>query len=226
MIERTEALLGTEGANRLASAHVAVCGLGGVGGHAFESLLRSGVGTITVIDHDTFDESNLNRQILATLPLVGKKKTEAAIQRGALINPGCAITGIASPLTPETTAELLPESLHCVIDAIDDVAAKTALLKYCVDNNIPAVSSMGAAGRMDATAITIDDISRSHSCPLARKVRKALREIGVHHGIPVVFSTETPATPGGSPHTSGSIAHITGIFGLMAAGECIRILTS
>lgn len=219
---------------RLRQAHVLVVGLGGVGGYATEQLCRAGVGSLTLVDGDTVSLSNLNRQIIALHSSLGMPKTLAFRNRLLDINPLCNVSICNEFLRDEPMLELL-QSTHfdCVVDAIDTLSPKVFLLYHCHQLQLPVVSSMGSAGKLDPTKIAIADISKSHTCPLAAMVRKRLHRLGVSEGIPTVFSSEKVP-----PHAlveefsqnkrtnMGSIAYIPAIFGCFCAAEAIRIIVN
>lgn len=186
-------LVGEEGLSRLASASVMVVGLGGVGSVAAEMLVRAGVGHLTILDCDVVSDTNRNRQLPALSSTVGQTKTSVVAARLMDINPSLHLTVVDSYLTEENVAEVVggahPDFL---VDAIDTLAPKLALIKYCVDNHIGLVSSMGSGAKYDITRIRIVDISKSFNCPLAYIVRKKLRKMGIEKGFKVVFSEELP----------------------------------
>lgn len=206
---RTRMLIGDRGIERLASARVVVAGAGGVGGYAAEMLVRAGVGHMLVIDSDTVADSNRNRQILALKSTVGKAKCEVLAQRLLDINHDLDLVTLQEYITPSYKSDGSPvedpgpsspvfllggRQIDFVVDAIDTVAPKLSLIKYCMDNHIPVVSSMGAGAKSDVTKIRIADISKSYNCPLAHVVRKRMRRMGVPKGFKVVFSEELADT--------------------------------
>ena len=186
--ERVEALFG-ESLNSLTKKHVAVFGLGGVGGYIVETLIRSGLKEISIIDSDTISITNLNRQIIATHETMGKNKTDVMKERILNINPNCIIHTYNLFFSEETMTQIPFESFDYVCDAIDSVASKVLLIKTCVDKNIPIISSMGTGNKLDPTKLEITDISKTRACPLAKTIRQCLRKIGINH-LDVVFSTE------------------------------------
>jgi tRNA A37 threonylcarbamoyladenosine dehydratase len=181
-LTRTEILIGKENTEKLRRSTVAVFGLGGVGGHAAEAIARAGVGTIIIADYDYVASSNINRQILSLNSTMGKLKTEAAIQRFRDINPDINITAICERLSPDNINKLIPwtNPLYA-IDAIDEIESKTYLIKTFIEREITFVSSMGAGSRLDSSRIKVDDISRTEYCPLARIMRKKLKENGIYN---------------------------------------------
>lgn len=232
---RTELLLGEQQLQRLQSARVLIAGIGGVGGYAAEALARAGVGHLTLIDSDTVHPSNINRQILALSSTIGLPKVTVMTDRIRQINPDALVTPLQTLLTPENCAACLTPGFDLVLDAIDTFSAKLALLKQCVEQQIPVISSMGAAGKLAPDQVRIADIAESHGCRLARKIRKELRKSGISTGIPVVFSTEASGAIIADSERSedaddtrrplGSISYLPGIFGLFMAGEAIKSLT-
>lgn len=228
--DRSLPLFGRAFQQALASRDVAVVGLGGVGSFALETLVRSGVGTIRLVDRDRIEVSNFNRQLLATEPGLGTLKTAAARDRVQSINPACHITTFPVAVAPDSLDAFMTPPPDFLLDAIDDPEAKTALLARAGELGVPAVSSMGAAGRFDPASVTIADLSETHSCPLARKVRRLLRRQGGFPDIRCVFSTEKPIrglsprteTPASANRRYGSYIGVTAVFGILAAHEIIR----
>lgn len=220
-LTRIRTLLGDEKIAKLQKSTVMVFGCGAVGSFAIESLARSGVGNIILLDFDVVEESNINRQLFAAESTLGYKKTDIARERIADINPDINVT-VFDMFFDDNCA--LPIHPDFVIDAIDTVDSKIAIYRWCKQNKIPFISSMGAARKTDPTKIKIDKISRTFACPLAATIRKKVR--AEHIGdFPVVFSTETP-TPHKSPTKNfGSIITVTGTFGLFMANYAIKYLT-
>ena len=222
---RTAALLGEDAVHRLAGAHVLLLGLGGVGGHAFDALLRSGVGAITVVDFDTVSISNLNRQLLATQRTVGMKKTDAAVAHAAAITEDLRLTARFEKLTPESVTALLDgDRFDVVLDAIDDVPVKLALAIAAASRGIALISCLGMGNRTDPTAVTLTDIAKTSDCPLAKSLRVKLRKAGIEH-LPVVFSRE-PARPSLDPAVRvASGACVPAAAGLALASAAIDRIT-
>jgi tRNA threonylcarbamoyladenosine dehydratase len=227
---RTRLLVGDEGLRRLRGASVAVIGLGGVGGHAFEALVRAGVGRIVAIDADDVDPSNLNRQVAALNSTVGLPKTRVLAERARDICPDVVVEEHAVFVTPENMAEVLPKGLDAAVEAIDTLPSKVAVILELRQHGVPFVSCLGAARRLDPRMIRVDDLARTTHCPLARSLRRALRDHGVTSGVRCVYSTE-PALPqeetrheGPGKSPQGSLSFIPGIIGLTAAGMVIRDL--
>ncbi len=226
---RTEILIGADGVDKLRKATVMIIGLGGVGGHAAEAIVRAGAGQIIIADYDTIAPSNLNRQILSLASNIGIKKTETASERFREINPEIKITSFTERLTPENIGMIFPETADNLyaIDAIDEIDAKIALITELHRRGIPFVSSMGAGSRLNPSLVKIADISKTEHCPLARVIRRKLRLAGIEKGVRCVYSTENlnrfaePETEG-ERRKQGSISFMPGIFGLTAAGVIIN----
>jgi tRNA A37 threonylcarbamoyladenosine dehydratase len=232
LFERTRILVGAAGVARLRSSHVLIAGLGGVGAMAAEALARAGVGTLTLADHDRVSATNLNRQLVALGSTLGRRKTEVMAERISDINPACRLTLIDDFLAVEGMETLLSGGFDQVVDAIDSLNSKLALIETALRLNLPIVSSMGAGGRLDATRIQVGDLMDTRVCPLAREVRSRLRRRGIGRGLTVVWSDESPLPPlppadtgRGRPRAvNGSLSYLPPLFGLMLAGVAIRRL--
>lgn len=238
---RTRRLVGERSFARLSTAHVAVVGLGAVGGYGVEGLARAGIGRLTLIDFDTFQLSNVNRQLHALESTLGKSKPEVVRERVLDINPHCQVRALPLFADENSILAVVKEKPDILIDAIDSLNPKIQVLTASVKYGITTLSSMGAALRTDPAQIKIDDIARTRNCPLARRVRKRLRSNNIKEGITCVYSTEevsfeydlpeqhTPLLPqadrGRDRRTLGSLPTLTGIFGLMLANEAIMRLT-
>ncbi len=231
---RTELLLGADALMRLKKAKVAVIGLGGVGAYAAEMITRAGVGSIVILDSDVVNQSNKNRQLIALDSTMGQSKVDILTARLHDVNPQLMITGIKEYLTEENVAELLKDqNVDFIVDAIDTLSPKIALITYAVRNAIPLVSSMGAGAKVDATKIRIKDISKSFNCPLAYILRKKLRKVGINKGFNVVFSEELPDNEAIIPVEEqnkksqvGTISYLPAVFGCVAAQCTILHLTN
>ncbi|SFA94740.1 MULTISPECIES: ThiF family adenylyltransferase [unclassified Bacillus (in: firmicutes)] len=189
---RNELAIGKEGLDKMKGSTVAVLGIGGVGSFAAEALARSGVGRLILIDKDDVDITNVNRQVIALLSTVGRPKAELMKERIADINPDCEVIALKMFYTEETYEEIFGYNLDFVVDASDTISYKIHLMKQCLERKIPIISSMGAANKMDPTRFQIADISKTHMDPIAKVIRTRLRKEGIHKGIPVVFSDESP----------------------------------
>lgn len=192
---RTELGIGTEGIELMKNSTIAVLGIGGVGSIAAEALARNGVGRIIMIDKDTVDITNINRQIHALLTTIGQPKAMLMKERIKLINPDCDAIALNMFYTEETYEQLFEYPLDYIIDASDTISYKIHLIKECLVRNIPLISSMGAANKMDPTQFKISDISKTSMDPIARVIRQKLRKEGIKKGVKVVFSTEKPLKP-------------------------------
>jgi len=233
-LNRTVLLLGEARAEKLKNAHVTVCGLGAVGSYAVEALARAGVGHLRLVDYDRISASNINRQLFALHSTVGMKKTDVAEQRVKDINPDCHVEIFDTYIDEISNPLIMAGQVDVMIDAIDSLSAKVYLIANAYRKHIPVVASMGAAGRMDANAITTADLSETHTCPLARFVRRRLHRQDIMSGVRCIFSTEVAVKKQQehqgmsdgkrTPPVLGSISYVTGIYGLKAAFEAIRIL--
>ena len=212
---RTRILTGDEGVDRLRSASVLVMGTGGVGSYAAEAIARAGIGRITLMDGDSVQPSNLNRQLVALSSTIGKNKAEVMAERVRDIDPEAEVTAV--PLFYKSGDEIDITAFDWIIDAIDDVDAKTELIRRATEGNVNIISAMGAAGKY-GTDFMVEDISKTQTCPLAKVMRKRLRETGIEH-LPVVYSKEKPA-----PRTGdlGTLSYVPGSMGLALAGYVIR----
>ena len=229
---RTAMLLGSESVARLEKARVAVFGIGGVGGYTVEALARSGIGNIDVIDNDTVSISNINRQILATHSTVGMPKVEAAKQRILDINPDCNVRTHQLFYTPETADMFDFAEYDYIVDCIDTVTGKLALVERAMAVGTPIICCMGTGNKLDASAFQVADISKTSMCPLARIMRKELGKRGIKH-LKVGYSQEEALTPTGGEEEAaalgkrqipGSVAFVPGAAGLVLAGEVIKDL--
>jgi len=189
---RNELAIGKEGLEKLKNTTVAILGIGGVGSFAAEACARSGVGRIILVDKDNVDITNVNRQLVAYLSTVGKSKSAVMKERIADINPECEVIDMHMFYTEETYEKFFEQNINFVIDASDTVMYKIHLMKECLKREIPIISSMGAANKMDPTRFQIADISKTHTDPLAKVIRTKLRKEGITKGVTVVFSDESP----------------------------------
>jgi tRNA A37 threonylcarbamoyladenosine dehydratase len=192
---RTELAIGPEGIQAMRNSTVAVLGIGGVGSIAAEALARTGIGTILLIDKDVVDITNINRQVHALTTTVGQPKADLMRDRIKLINPDCNAIALRMFYTEETYEQLFAYPLDYVMDASDTIAYKIHLIKQCLERGIPVISSMGAANKMDPSRFRITDISKTHTDPIAKVVRRELRKVGIKKGVKVVFSDEEPRKP-------------------------------
>lgn len=232
--ERTHILVGNGGIAALAGKHVFVAGMGGVGSYCTEALARAGIGRLTLLDHDVIAISNINRQLPALLSTVGKSKAELMRDRIADINPECQVTVLRVFLNTENVNTLVPADCDFVVDCIDSLACKEALVAESFKRGLKVASSMGAGNRLDPTYIKTADISRTEVCPLARQMRKRLlRHHNIRKGILTVYSDESPRDPlppqpvegSGRPRAvNGTISYMPPLFGYTLAGAVIQRL--
>lgn len=229
---RMKLMMSDAAMDRLYGAHVAIFGIGGVGGHTAEALARSGVGELTLVDFDTVSLSNLNRQIIALHSTLGAYKADVMRARILDINPNAIVHSKVMRYCEQTRDELFAPRYDFVVDAIDTVTHKLDLICTAHARQIPIISAMGAGNKFDPTAFTVTDLAKTHDCPLARVMRKELRSRGIEHH-PVVFSPEPPQTPRplsnavseGRRSVPGSVAWVPGCAGMILAGEVVRWLT-
>jgi tRNA A37 threonylcarbamoyladenosine dehydratase len=232
LFERSRLVFDDEGIERLKGSHVLVAGVGGVGGFVIEALARAGVGRLTIVDHDQVSPSNLNRQIIALESTLGKNKALVMQARIQDINPECEVVTIQRFLKPDDMDELLQSDFDYVVDAIDSLNCKVALVATAFQKGFKVVSSMGAGRRVDPSKIQITDVSKTHTCGLARNMRQRLKKQRINKGITVVFSTELPKDPGPMEEiegargrvVNGTASYMPGLFGLMLAGVVIKDL--
>lgn len=229
-LERTSLLLGDEKLKRLQDANVLVVGLGGVGAYAAEMIARAGVGRMTIADADVVSESNINRQLIALHSTIGRHKTEVMAERLRDINPNIQLTIVSRFIKDDETDALLDsDRFDYVVDAIDTLSPKLALIKGALDRQIPLVSSMGAGAKTDPAKMEICDIAKTHHCPLAHMLRKRLHKIGIRKGFTAVFSPE-PVREGAmilceeqnKKSNMGTISYIPATFGIGCASVVIR----
>lgn len=222
---RTELLLGKEAMDRLSDARVAVFGIGGVGGYVCEALVRSGVGAFDLIDNDKVCLSNLNRQIIATRNTIGRYKTEVMRERILEINPEVDVTTYNCFFLPENAEDFSFAEYDYVIDAVDTVTAKIALVMKAQENDVPVISSMGAGNKLDGSRFRVADIYQTKVCPLAKVMRRELKKRGVKK-LKVVYSEEEPIKHEGTERgdVPGSVAFVPSVAGLIIAGEVVKDL--
>ena len=230
MSERTSLLIGEEGVERLRNSSVLLVGCGAVGGYALEGLVRAGVGKIRVVDHDVFSESNMNRQILATTNTVGVPKVEAACERAKSINPEIQIEPLDILVNQETVSEILDGDFDILVDAIDTLGNKIALLSAASDIGIVTFSSMGAALHIDTQSVKIAPLMKTNTCPLAASLRKALRDKDTSK-ITAVYSVELPVVKPSERDVHGksilgSLPTVPAVFGMTLANEAIKYILS
>jgi len=230
--DRTRLLLGAEAMEKLKNARVAVFGLGGVGGYVVEALARCGVGALELVDHDTISITNINRQLLATRSTVGMSKVRAAKERVQDIDPNIRVTEREMFFGPDTAEQFDFSGYSYVVDAIDTVTGKLALVQAAQAAGVPVISSMGTGNKLDPTKFRIADISKTSVCPLARIMRKECAKRGIKK-LKVLYSTEDPITPSEVPQEElpegrralpGSVSFVPSVAGLIIAGEVVKDL--
>lgn len=225
---RTEMLIGKDALATLSKMRVAVFGAGGVGGYVIEALARSGVGAIDVIDNDTVSESNLNRQIIALTSTIGRLKTETVRKRVLDINPDCSVTCFETFVLPENINKFDFSVYDYIVDAIDTVSGKIAIIEKAHSEGIPVISSMGTGNKLDPTKFRITDINKTSVCPLARVMRYELKKRGIKK-LKVLFSEEEPIKINSEEKINGkippgSISFVPSVAGLIIGGEVIKDL--
>lgn len=229
--DREELILGQAALQKLQQSHVAIFGIGGVGGYAAEALARAGIGALDLIDNDTVALSNLNRQIIATHRTIGQYKVDVMAERIKDINPDCKINAFKTFFLPENNADFDFAQYDYVIDAIDTVSGKIGLVVAANAVDVPIISAMGAGNKLDPTAFEVADIYKTSTCPLAHVMRKELRKRGIKK-LKVVYSKEPPLKPeenivsesSARRSTPGSVSFVPPVVGLIMAGEVIKDL--
>lgn len=241
-LSRTELLIGKEAMDKLRNSKVVVFGIGGVGSFTVEALARSGVGKLVLIDDDTLCLTNINRQIHATIKTISKSKVEVMKERVLLINPKCEVTTFETFVTEDNISEIITEDTDYVVDAIDTVTSKIALVLWCKEHNIKIISCMGTGNKLDPTQFRVTDIYKTKVCPLAKVMRYELRKRGVDK-LKVLYSEEVPLKPkdedvvtcktgcictGGTKKCTirrqipGSIAFVPPVAGMIIGGEVVK----
>ena len=223
---RTSLIIGDEGVDKLKNCNVIVFGVGGVGSFAAEAIARAGVGNLTIVDFDDVDITNINRQLPALHSTVGRYKVDVMKERILDINPNINIKAIREVYNKDTSESILSEDYDYVVDAIDMVTSKIHLIETCKNKGIEIISSMGMGNKLDPTKIEVSDISKTHTCPLAKVVRKELRDRNIEH-LKVVFSTEQPLevkekVSNGHRILPGSISFMSSSGGLTMASEIVK----
>lgn len=221
VFERTENLIGKEALDRLNASKVAVFGIGGVGSYVVEALVRSGIGSIDLIDSDTVDETNINRQLIATVETVGQDKVEVAKKRILSINPDCRVGTFKIMYLPEHKDMFDWSKYDYVVDAVDNITAKLSLVEETSKAGTPIISAMGAGNKLDPTAFEVADIYSTSVCPLAKVMRRELKKRGIEK-LKVVYSKEEPVKEQSMGRIPSSIAFVPSVMGLIIAGEVIK----
>ena len=231
-LERTELLVQKEGIEKLQKANILIVGLGGVGSYAAEFIARAGVGKMTIVDGDVFDETNINRQLPALQSTIGKAKTTVLLERLTDINPKIELTVLEEFLSPERAYEIVSKEFDYVLDCIDSITPKINLIVASRRKKVKIISSMGAGGKLDATKIKVKDIAKTKNCTMARVIRKRLKKRKVDKGIKAVYSEEVQITKslkitdGTNFKKSyyGTISYMPAAFGLQAAAHVVNYL--
>ncbi|WP_439128662.1 tRNA threonylcarbamoyladenosine dehydratase [Polaribacter sp.] len=231
-LERTQLLVQKEGLEKLQNAHILIVGLGGVGSYAAEFIARAGVGKMTIVDGDVFDETNINRQLPALQSTIGKSKTSVLSKRLKDINPNIKLTVLEEFLSPERAYEIVSKDFDYVLDCIDSITPKINLIVAARRKKVKIISSMGAGGKLDATKIKVKDIGKTKNCTMARVLRKRLKERKVDKGVKAVYSEEVQipksvkVTDGTNFKKSyyGTISYMPAAFGLQAAAHVVNFL--
>lgn len=222
MLARVKLLIGEAKTEKIQNTTVALFGLGGVGSYVAESLARSGVGHLLLVDADVVMLSNINRQIPALYSTIGLRKTEVMQARIAEINPDCHVQIISAFYRPGDFEQFISEHVDYIVDAIDSVPSKVDLMINAYRHAIPIFSCMGTGNKLDPQQLTLADISKTHTCPLAKKIRSQLKAAGISKGIPVVFSSETPQKASCTDNTIASMVFVPASAGLLLGSAVIR----
>lgn len=226
IFDRTRMLLGTDLLNKIQSKKVIVFGVGGVGGYVIEALVRAGIQTVAIVDYDIVDITNINRQVIALHSTIGRKKVTVMEERIKDINPQAEVKVFDDRLTSDNLESFQLNEYDYIVDAIDDVPAKLILVKEADHQNIPIISSMGTGNKFDPAKFRIDDIKKTHTCPLAKIIRKEISKMGIKH-LKVLFSTEVPhreELPEDGSRSPSSISFVPATAGLFIASEVIKDL--
>lgn len=220
MFDRLEKILTEKEFNKIQNLKILIIGIGGVGGYTLESLVRMGIKNITIVDYDKVEETNLNRQIIATNDVLGQDKVDVAINRAKIINNNIKIKGIKEKINIDNYLELFKDSYDYVIDACDTITTKLLLISYCVKNNLKIISCMGTGNRFDPTKLEITNIWKTNNDPLAKVMRKLLKENKIFSKIPVVSSKELPRKI--NDRTPGSSVLVPSVAGILLASYVIN----
>lgn len=217
--QRTKLVIGSEAVDKLKKSKVCICGVGGVGSYVMEALARVGIGNITVIDKDRVDITNINRQIIATVNNVDKPKVLCSKERINEINPNIKVEEVEAFIDEESIKEYIDTSYDYVIDAIDTINSKVSLIKYCYENNIKIISCMGMGNKLNPLDIKVSDIYKTSVCPLAKIMRKRLKEENIKK-LKVVYSEEIPVK--NNEGILGSVSFVPSVAGLIIASEIVK----
>ena len=214
-------LFGEENQKKLFNSTILLFGVGGVGSYTFEALVRAGIGKLIIVDFDKVDITNINRQLIATHQTIGQNKVDVALKRGLDINPNVIIETYNLKVDENNINNINFSNVNYIIDAVDDVNAKIAIIKKAINLNIPIISSMGTGNKLDPTKLILTDIVKTSNCPLARVMRKKLRDIGINH-LPVLFSTEIPTKEYNPTNIVASISFVPSTGGLLIASKVVN----
>ncbi len=221
---RTEIVIGKDSVEKLKKSHVLICGIGGVGSYVLEAIARAGVLNITIVDKDIIDITNINRQLIALNSNIGKDKVDVAKSRVMNINKDANVIAIKQDITPNNIFSLFQgKNIDYVVDAVDNIDAKIAIITECQKRNIKCISSMGMGNKLNPLDIKVADIYKTNTCPLAKTMRKRLKEIGVKRQK-VVFSTEIPVEKKIDTKVLGSVSFVPSVAGLVIASEVVKDL--
>lgn len=218
---RTEALIGIEAQDKLKKSKVAVFGLGGVGGHTVEALARAGIGHLVLVDYDSYDITNINRQIGALHSTLGRYKVDVMKERILDINPNAIVETYRPEEIEGRESSIVDCTFTYVVDAIDTIANKIALIEKCKNENVPIITMTGAGNKLDATKFEVTDIYKTSVCPVCKILRKELKNIGIKK-LKVVYSKEIPLKPQTTERVLASISFVPSVAGLIGAGEVIK----
>lgn len=225
-LNRTELLIGKENISRIKNSHVVVFGCGGVGSYTIEGLVRAGIGKITIIDNDVVDVTNINRQLIADTTTIGEFKVNVCKERLLKINPNLSITIFQEFASSSNIDKFISNDCNYIVDAIDSVTSKIALIEYANLHNIPIISCMGTGNKLEPTLFEVSDIYKTSVCPLAKVLRKELKQKGIKK-LKVVYSKEEPCrynNEENSKRTPASISFVPSVAGLIISSEVIRDL--
>lgn len=221
--QRTQIIIGKENIERIKDMHIVICGIGGVGSFVLEALARIGVGNLTIIDKDVVDATNINRQIIALQSTIGKYKVDVAKERILDINPKAKVKTICINITSDNIDEIISidDNIDYVVDCVDNIEAKIAIISKCNNKNIKCISCMGMGNKINPLDIRVSDIYKTNTCPLARIIRKKLKELGINKQK-VIFSVEKPIKNDSNSNVLGSISFVPSVAGLIIASEVIK----
>lgn len=219
MYNRTKELLGEESVDKLKKANICICGIGGVGSYTLEAICRLGVKSITVIDKDKVDATNINRQLVASWYTVGMDKAEVAKVHIETVSPQTKVNAVVDYIDSVNVEKYITKDFDYVIDAIDSISSKIAIIKRCKELGVPVISSMGMANKLEPLKIKVADISKTSVCPLARIIRKRLKELNIEK-VKVVYSEEEPTK--NTKNILGSVPYVPSVAGLVIASEVVK----